>query len=196
MTDHSLLPNISAEEWANCLCSVLHCLSPAVPGPWLCSPGPLLSPHCPCVFNLGASCSAEELPPKMGPVTCPSSPHTTPEKGLVRHQQLPWQHAFRPWSPWCTPQSQAASKTADSVPRGLPGPAGRTGLCRLAARRGQGFPPGGDPQPARGPDSIPSFGDLPQLTWTTPPRGTGHRAPDSEPPHGTSCFAGDCINPV
>lgn len=186
-----LLPNVSGEELADFLCPTLCYLSAAGPSPLallskpgaICAPSPCLHPGSPRALWKSHSASRTQQ-------LAPAHSCTMTGKGLFRHWQLPRQHPPQPRSPRCRDARHGPGlPPKQRSPR--QGPACKPGLCGLAAGRGQG-----SPQPARGPEGPPPFGDLPHLTQPTPLPGTFHPAPDSKTPPGTSCFAGGCISPA
>ena len=193
-----LLLNISGEEPANCLCPMPRCLSLTGPGPCLCSPGSVPSLHCPRVFDLGAPEVCGRATPRAGPG---DSPRLTPVprqgRGWCLTGSSPGSVSPRPLSLRC--------RGARRGP-GLPPKQPRQGACQgLLAEQGcagwqQGegrdAPEWGPPQSAGGPDSPPSFGDLPHLTEPTLPPGTGHPAPDSKAPQAQAALREAASTPL
>lgn len=164
MVYHPLCPNSSGEELAHGLCPTLQSPSPHGSSSRLCSPSPVPSLYCLCVFDLAS--------PELWGSCSPSraQPCATPGKGLVCH----WQHsrpAPLPSLQRCMLGSRAASKRAEPEARGLPGPAGKTAGSKERT---------GCPSLVGGPDSPPSSRDLLHLAQPILHPSTSHPTPDSE----------------
>lgn len=140
---------------------------------------PALSP---CLRPGSPRAPRKSCSPSQAQRLAPAHPWTMPGKGLVPRWQLPWQDPPRPESPQCT----GARHGPGLPPKQL---SLRQEACwqnramQAGSEERAGIPLGGDPpQPARGPDSSPSFEDLLHLVEPTPPPDTSHPAPDSKPP--------------
>lgn len=161
-------PNTSGEELDNCLCL----------SPWLCSPSLVLPLHSLPLTWASIPELCGRVAPQAGPSNLPRiTPHCAREGAGASAAAPP---AVFPGAeghamvPGCLRNSQACAK-------GLPAPTGKTGLCRLVARRAD-YPGEEPPQPACcRPGSPPSFGDPPHLAQPTLLSHT-HPAPDSEAP--------------
>lgn len=175
-------PNTSGEELDNCLCL----------SPWLCSPSLVLPLHSLPLTWASIPELCGRVAPQAGPSNLPRiTPHCAREGAGASAAAPP---AVFPGAeghamvPGCLRNSQACAK-------GLPAPTGKTGLCRLVARRA-------GTTRVRNPPSQPAA-DL----AAHPPLGIPHTLlsprcyhtpilPQTARPPGTSCFAAGCINPA